>query len=132
MRRSTPGEIVSYLIENGFEVSLDDQADRIRILPAPPEKLLERLRPRRDDLKAFLREHQTPTKHRFVLWSGVFDRANAVCLSCGYPVMLHGTDPLSDALELSDPNDAPLISASAIAAVAVAQSVAGRQLGEAQ
>jgi len=89
---------------------------------AVPDGLAAQVRLRIDDVRALLRERLPATAHRYVVWRGAVDHTRSVCLSCGIPPTLHGTDALNDALILDDANDAPLIEARAIVAAAAAES----------
>ena len=119
-----PAEIAKWMTERGHRFEVRD--GRIYVIPEPEPKIVARLREVKAELFAFVSEHggfwpPAASMHRYVVWSGTADRSMSVCLSCGCPPVLHGDDPLSDPVVIDDPNDAPLIEATAIVAASAAE-----------
>ncbi len=117
----TAASLIARLRQHGHRVQLD--GSEIVIRPRPDAETLAELRACRDEIVAYLRQAPTASDHRYVLWSGVVDRSRSVCLSCGIPPGLHGSNVFDDPLVVDDPNDAVLIEACAIVAAAAAEGV---------
>jgi hypothetical protein len=126
----TAAEVLEYLAGRSFRVGLTDDGERIRVEPAPTDAtLLERIRARKPEILAFLRELGAPaaTLHAFVCLSSS-DTDNVaeygVCIACGIPWSMHGEPPISAWERVDDPNSV-LLQAAAIVCAASASVGSG-------
>jgi len=122
-------EIVTYLQDQGFSVGLSKDRQRISVYPAPQENIIARLRARREDVLAYLRElDEAPQEcRRFVALRSADPesiRARGACIACGWPFVAHRDPPIEEWWLVDDANEVALVTAASVVAVAAASYTA--------
>jgi hypothetical protein len=123
-------DVLLWLSQRGHLISLTPDGSTIAIEPAIDDpKILARVRARKADIIAFLKELGAPaaTAHAFVALPEVGNDPTiaplACCIACGCVWEIHGRPPVSSWHLVDDPESVALVQAAAIVASAAAESV---------
>jgi len=119
----TTAEVIREIERRGHTLLLD--GDTLVVRPPMQDAMRERVRARKLDIVAYLREQRPASAHDFVALEAAdreMTREYGVCIACGIPWSLHGEPPIASWRLVEDYNDVALIDAATVVVVEIAQA----------